>query len=110
VLDRSHIVAMLRDPAFFRYVPEFTYLQDSITAATAAAVAADACETCGDGWRYFRPVADAFVLKLLELLKDKDPAVKAIRSYLGTKKRYDIGRVLLYYRGSSKGQIQKITF
>lgn len=112
-LDRSHIVAMLQDPAFFTAVPEFMYLQYNVTDAVAAAAAAKtrgACDSCGDLWRYFRPVVEAVLLRLVELIENSDPALQQIRAYLIQKKRYDIRAVVIYYRGSNKGRIRKLTF
>lgn len=112
-LDRSHLVAMLRDPVFFTVVPAFAFLQPNVADAVAAASAAKsagACDSCGDLWRYFRPVVDAVMLKLPELIATADPALSHIRAYLTQKKRYDVSAVVIYYRGSNKGSIKKLTF
>lgn len=112
-LDRSHLVAMLRDPAFFTAVPAFAFLQPNAADAIAAANTAKssgACESCGDLWRYFRPVVDAVMLKLPELIETEDTALADIRAYLTQKKRYDVNAVVIYYRGSNKGSIKKLTF
>ena len=112
-LDRSHLVAMLRDPAFFIAVPEFAYLQPNAVDAIAAASIAKsrgACESCGDLWQYFRPVVDAVMLKLPEFIAEEAAALEHIRAYLTQKKQYDVKAVVVYYRGSNKGSIKKLTF
>lgn len=112
-LDRSHLVAMLRDPAFFTAVPAFAFLQPNAIDAVAAANTAKsrgACESCGDVWQYFRPVVDAVMLLLPELIATKADALEHIRAYLTQKKRYDVTAVVIYYRGSNKGSIKKLTF
>jgi hypothetical protein len=112
-LDRMHIIAMLQDAAFFTAVPAFRYLCDSVTAAEGAAsvaIARGACKSCGDTWRYFRPVADAFVLRLDELIAEQSAALGDIRAYLAGKKKYDIQQVVVYYRASPHEPIKKLTF
>lgn len=112
-LDRSHLVAMLRDPTFFTDVPAFAFLQPNAADAIAAAAAAKsrgACDSCGDLWRYFRPVVDAVMLLLPELIAEKSESLEHIRAYLTRKKQYDVTAVVVYYRGSNKGSIKKLTF
>jgi hypothetical protein len=104
---------MLQDPAFFTDVPAFAFLQPNAVDAIAAANAAKsrgACASCGDVWRYFRPVVDAVMLLLPELIATKAEALDHIRAYLTRKKRYDVTAVVIYYRGSNKGSIKKLTF
>jgi len=104
---------MLRDPAFFAAVPVFAYLQPSVSDAVAAtniAKSRGACESCGDLWQYFRPVVDAVMLRLPELIAEQAEALEHIRAYLTQKKRYDVKAVVVYYRGSNKGSIKKLTF
>ena len=101
---------MLADPMFFIQVPTFLYLQPSMTVAAAAAAAhPTACDSCGDLWKYYRPVADAFVIKLQELIEEQSVVLENIRAYLSQKKRYDIRQVVVYYRASGKGKILKLT-
>lgn len=104
---------MLRDPEFFVVVPAFAYLQPNAVDAIAAASIAKsqgACESCGNLWRYFRPVVDAVMLRLPELIAEQSEALEHIRAYLTQKKRYDVKAVVVYYRGSNKGSIKKLTF
>ena len=110
-LDRAHVVAMLQDEQFFIAVPAFFYLRLSIQAATAAAMShTEDCESCGDSWKHYRPVVDAFILKLQELIAERSSTLEKIRAYLIQKKRYDIPRVHIYYRASGRGKILKLTF
>ncbi len=109
VLDRAHLVAMLQDPQFFVHAAEFLFLRQSVLDADAAATQMTPTGCC-DVWRLYRPVADAFVLHIAELSKSGDHALKKIKAYLSWKKRYDVSRVEIYYRGSRGGKIQKLKF
>jgi len=112
-LDRMHIIAMLQDTQFYTAAPIFMHLYENIVDAEAAAslaISKGACPSCGDTWRYFRPAADAFVMRLDELIAEQSPVLADIRAYLEKKKKYDISHVVIYYRAAPRDNIKKLTF
>jgi len=106
-------MAMLQDPVFFEIVPAFAHLKPSVDWAVHAAKTGQPvgkCEKCGDIWQHFRPIVSAFMLKLVDMLRTKEAGLQSIRTYLSQKKRYDVGKVVLYYNGESADSMQKLTF
>jgi len=104
-------VVALQDPAFFHAVPLFRYLQPSATAASCAAKAEIAnCPSCDAGWRYFKPVADAMVLMIEELITQGGKELNQLRTYLQQKKGYHIGPVTILYKSKQGVPPTKLTF
>lgn len=113
VVDREHLIAMLRDAEFYLECPAYAYLRDTGLQSWALyrqAVAAGTCGTCaGSTFKYMRGVIDAFWLKTRELRDAGDEtALRTVKAYLEKRKCYTAKQVVLYYRRSrTQGKIGK---
>jgi len=103
VLDRKHLVAMLRDDEFYRACPYFLWLKT--TAKQTLEVydkAKSDCAACAGDFKILQPVVDAFFANLKEL-KELDPDnVICVKRYLETRKNKTFGRVVIYYRATKQ--------
>lgn len=113
VVDRDHLIAMVRDPEFYDECPAYAHLRDTALRSWAMykqAVAAGTCGDCaGSTFKYMIGVVDAFWLKTREL-KDAGnlTALRTVKAYLEKRKCYTVDQVVLYYRRSRKqGKIGK---
>ena len=110
-LDRDHIIAMARSPAFFDAVPGFEYLREVSLTSYKMYKESVECKECGADWKYMKGVVDAIVLKLREWQVTRSPELENVRKFLSSKKGYICSPIVLYYRRSRKqGKIAKFTF
>lgn len=115
VVDREHLINMVRDPEFYIECPAYVHLRDVAAQSWAMYKQAVARGTCGDcagsTFKYMIGVVDAFWLKTRELQDANDQQnLRTVKLYLEKRKCYTVNQVVLYYRRSRKqGKIGKFT-
>lgn len=96
ILDRSHLLAILGDPAFYVACPAFVWLRDTAVAACQQYAETTAC--CGKAWNIVRPCVDGFVRNLRQLHEIDPTHVECVRAYLAAKKGYEPRPIMILYR------------
>ena len=110
-LDRTHLMAMVRDPAFYAAVPALTHLRDVALASHRMFREARDCVRCGGEWKFMQGVVDALFLKLQAARLAEPGTLEQVRAYLSAKKGYVCRPIVIYYRRSRKqGKIAKFQF
>jgi len=110
-LDRDHIIAMARDPAFYEAAPSFAYLKDAALASYQMFLDAKDCIRCGGEWKFMQGIVDAVFIKIKELKSTDPEKLEEVRGFLESKKGYRPKPIVIYYRRSRKqGKIAKLTF
>lgn len=114
VLNRDHMLGLLRNQQFYVACQEFAFLQETVDASWQMYVDAKsngACKTCQGAWfKYMRGVIDATWMKIRELHTAGDTAaLQRIRNFVAGQKGYDVSELVIYYRRSrTQGKIGKL--
>ena len=110
-INRDHLIQMAKSIDFYREVLAFLYLKDVALASWEAAKTAKGCSKCGNEWKHMRGVCDAMLMKLREMKENNDPGLNDVRRFLSSRKGFEVGKCVLYYRRSqTQGKILKFEF
>lgn len=85
VLDRTHLIRMLRDPAFYAACPYFTAFQPltaALTREAAAAAAKKQCKRCGGDFAIMKPAVDQLFTALQDARQNNPERAEEVRAYL----------------------------
>jgi hypothetical protein len=110
ILDRQHLVQLLRNPEFYEACPLFAGLREQGLLQTAAYTASEAKNCCGGTWSLVVEVVNAFYDAVKAAHRANPDSVKCLREFLAGKKGWPVGRCVIFYRPSKSTKPRRFSF